>query len=127
MSQVTVTINGRQYRMACEDGEENHLIGLARDFDRRIVELHERFGAIGDARLTVMAALEIADQLAEAGRNVERLEQEIASLNETRVQANTRSQAGQAAIAAALNAAAERIERITKSLNQTISDSPVLG
>src|SRR5262245_17797903 len=52
MSHVTVTINGRQYRMACEDGQENHLIGLARDFDQRIIELHERFGEIGDARLT---------------------------------------------------------------------------
>ena len=127
MSQVTVTINGRQYRMACEDGQENHLIGLARDFDRRIVELHGRFGEIGDARLTVMAALEVADQLAEAGRNIRRLEQEIASLNDTRAQATARTQAGQAAIVAALNTAAERIERITKSLNQTIGDSPALG
>ena len=127
MSQVTVTINGRQYRMACEDGQENHLIGLARDFDRRIIELHERFGEIGDARLTVMAALELADQLAEAGRNIRRLEEEIASLNETRATTAARSQAGQSAMVAALNAAAERIERITKSLNKTIGDSAALG
>jgi cell division protein ZapA len=127
MSHVTVTINGRQYRMACEDGQENHLIELARDFDRRIIELHERFGEIGDARLTVMAALEVADQLAEAGRNIRRLEEEIASLNDTRAKTATRSQAGQAALVAALNTAAERIERITKSLNQTIGDSPPLG
>jgi cell division protein ZapA len=127
MSQVTVTINGRQYRMACEDGQENHLIGLARDFDRRIIELHERFGEIGDARLTVMAALEVADQLAEAGRNIRRLEGEIASLNETRAQTAARSQAGQAAMVAALNVAVERIERITRSLNKTIGDSAALG
>jgi cell division protein ZapA len=127
MSQITVTINGRQYRMACEDGQENHLMGLARDFDRRIIELHKRFGEIGDARLTVMAALEIADQLAEAARNIRRLEEEIASLHETRAQTAARSQAGQTAIVAALNAAAERIERITRSLNQTVGESAVLG
>src|SRR5262245_42165914 len=127
MAHVTVTINGRQYRIGCEDGQEDHVIGLARDFDRRILDLHERFGEIGDARLTVMAALEVADQLAEAGRNIRRLEEEIASLNDTRAKTVTRTQAGEAALVTALNTAAERIERITKSLNQTIGDNPVLG
>ena len=36
MSQVSVTINGRQFRMACEDGQEAHLMELARDLDSRI-------------------------------------------------------------------------------------------
>jgi len=127
MAHVTVTINGRQYRIGCEDGQEDHVIGLARDFDRRILDLHERFGEIGDARLTVMAALEVADQLAEAGRNIRRLEEEIASLNDTRAKTVTRTQAGEAALVTALNTAAERIERITKSLNQTIRNRPALG
>src|ERR1700722_11542814 len=63
MSQVSVTINGRQFRMACEDGQEGHLMNLARDLDIRIDGLRSKFGEIGNTRLTVMAALTIADTL----------------------------------------------------------------
>ena len=53
MSQVNVTINGRQFRMACEDGQEGHLQQLAKDLDERIAALRGQFGEIGDARLTM--------------------------------------------------------------------------
>src|SRR5262252_1292376 len=68
MAHVSVTINGRQYRMACEDGQENHLIWLSGDLDRRIGQLRAQFGEIGDMRLTMMAALTVADELVEAGK-----------------------------------------------------------
>ena len=71
MSQVNVTINGRQFRMACEDGQEDHLRQLAKDLDERIDTLRGQFGEIGDARLTVMAALMVADELAEAGKKLQ--------------------------------------------------------
>ncbi len=51
MAHVNVTINGRQFRMACEDGEEDHLVQLASDFDKRVSELREKFGEVGDTRL----------------------------------------------------------------------------
>jgi cell division protein ZapA len=44
MAQVSVTINGRAYRMACEDGQENHLVKLAKNLDDRIVDLRGKFG-----------------------------------------------------------------------------------
>ena len=84
MSQVNVTINGRQFRMACEDGQEDHLRGLAKDLDERIVALRGQFGEIGDARLTVMAALMVADELAEAGKKLKRLEQDHTALQDAR-------------------------------------------
>jgi len=120
MSQVTVTINGREYRMACEDGQESHLMKLAKLLDDRIVQLRGSFGEIGDTRLTVMAALTVADELAETGRRIRHLEEEIIALQDARVVAADRSQATQAAIVAALNSAAERIEGITRKLNQTV-------
>jgi cell division protein ZapA len=119
MSQVSVTINGRQFRMACEDGQEGHLMNLARDLDSRIEGLRAKFGEIGDTRLTVMAALTIADSLAETGSRIKRLEDELASLKSTRGDSLDHSKATRDAIASALNAAAERIESITKNLNQT--------
>ena len=128
MAQVTVTINGRQFRMACEDGQEGHLMNLARELDSRISGLRTKFGEIGDTRLTVMAAITVADELAEAGLRVKRLEEELAGLQDARVATSDRNKAAQASIAAALSAAAERIESITKKLNQTIgSGSVALG
>jgi cell division protein ZapA len=125
MSQVSVTINGRQFRMACEDGQEGHLVELARELDVRIEGLRAKFGEIGDNRLTVMAALTVADELGEMGKRLKRLEEEFAAAQEARVAAADRTQSAQAAVAAALTAAAERIESVTKKLNQTIGGSGV--
>ena len=125
MAQVSVTINGRQFRMACEDGQEGHLMNLARELDVRIAALRGKFGEIGDTRLTVMAAITVADELAEAALRIKRLEEEIAALQNAQVATSDRNKAAQAAIASALGAAAERVESITKRLNQTIANSDV--
>jgi cell division protein ZapA len=125
MSQVSVTINGRQFRMACEDGQEGHLMNLARELENRIGGLRTKFGEIGDTRLTVMAAITVADELAEAGQRIKRLEEELAALQNAQVAISDRNKAAQAAIAAALSKAAERVENITKALNQTIASSDV--
>ncbi len=81
MAQVNATIAGRQFRLACEDGQEDHLLALAKDMDERIAQLRAKFGEIGDTRLTVMAALMVADELSEALRRVRRLEEDVAALD----------------------------------------------
>jgi cell division protein ZapA len=125
MSQVNVTINGRQFRLACEPGQEAHMTDLATDLDKRIEELRARFGEIGDTRLTVMAALALADDLAGLGERLRHLEAEFAALQDARAASAEHSQATQAAIVAAFNSAAERIESVTRQLNQTVGESGV--
>ena len=125
MSQVNVTINGRKFRMACEDGQESRLTQLAADFDQRIEQLRASFGEIGDTRLTVMAALTVADELAEASGKLRRLEAEFASLHDARVTAAEKAKTTQATVSAALTTAAERIEGLAKRLNQSRSDAGV--
>ncbi len=66
MSHVSVTIDGRKYRLACNEGEEARLESLAGLIDDKIGEMRASFGEIGDQRLVIMAALTIADSLAEA-------------------------------------------------------------
>ncbi len=119
MPQVTVTINARQFRMACEEGQEDHLRQLAKELDERIVALRGQFGEIGDARLTVMAALMVADELAESGKKLKRLEADHAALQEARGAAAEHTQATQAAIVAAFTSAAERIEGMARKLSQS--------
>ena len=127
MSHINVTINGRQYRMACEEGQEVRLLKLADSLESRVVELRGKFGEIGDARLTVMAALTACDELLDANQRIKSLEQELVSLRDVRVAAVDRAKATQAAIANALNAAAERIERTTKVLNRTVGGGVAIG
>jgi cell division protein ZapA len=117
MGQVNVSINGRQYRMACGDGQENHLTRLAQELDQRIAGLRRDFGEIGDMRLTVMAALIVADELTEQGLRLRRVEDELAALQDARMVASDRAKATETAIAAAFNSAAERIEKLARSLD----------
>jgi cell division protein ZapA len=126
MAQVTVVINGRQYRLACEEGQETHLKHLAEDLDRRIGGLRKQFGEIGDTRLTIMAALMVADEVQESGIKLRKLEEEMASLNQARIASAEHAQATQAAIVAALNSAAERIEKLTRQLNQTVGEGIIV-
>jgi cell division protein ZapA len=117
MGQIVVSINGRNYRMACDDGQEEHLTQLAQDLDQRIAELRSDFGEIGDMRLTVMAALIVADELSEQRLQLRRIEDELAALQDARVAAADRAKATETAIAAAFNSAAERIENLAKALD----------
>jgi len=126
LASVNVTINGRQFRIACEDGQEAHLEKLATDFDALISDLRGRVGEVGDARLTIMAALTIADDLSEMAKKMRVLEEELSALKEARVSSADRTQATQAAVIAAFNAASERLERIAKKLNQSLG-SPGLA
>jgi cell division protein ZapA len=66
MGQVAITINGRSYDIACDDGQEEHLSRLGLYLDQKVAELVTNVGQVGDARLMVMAGLLIADELADA-------------------------------------------------------------
>jgi cell division protein ZapA len=127
MSHVNVTINGRQYRMACEEGQEARLLRLAESLETRIDSLRGKFGEIGDARLTVMAALMVADELNDANQRMRGLVEELEALRDVRVVAADRARATQAAVAAALNSAADRIEQTTQVLNRTIGGGVAIG
>jgi len=125
MAHVSVTINGRQYRMACDDGQEHHLARLAHDLDQRITNLRGTFGEIGDMRLTIMAALIVIDEMSEQRQRMHRIETEFTSLQHARAAASDRSQAMEADMAAALTSAAERIEKAIRLLEQADDEQQV--
>lgn len=127
MASVNVTINGRSYRMACDDGQEDHLRQLAEDFDRRIAGVKKDLGEIGDTRLTVVAALMLADELSELSKRVGTMEKDLADAIALGAASGERVHATQGAIVAALNSASERIESVTKDLNRSLTDSVPMG
>ena len=112
MAQVNVTISGKSYRIACEDGQEDHLRAMASKLDQSIVELRERFGEIGDQRLTVMAAITLEDRVQELERRMEALQGEIAALNGSSATVAEQQAARRGELANAIDSLAERIETI---------------
>jgi cell division protein ZapA len=116
MAQVTVSIGGRVYRLACNEGEEPHLEALARQVDGKIDEIRGAFGEIGDQRLVVMAALTFADELSEARRLVEGLEQRVGKSADVENAARQEVDEQAAVFAEALSEASLRIESLAESL-----------
>ncbi|MFK4825319.1 cell division protein ZapA [Paenochrobactrum sp. BZR 588] len=105
MATVTVTIDGKLYRMACDEGQEQHLTGLAERFDQYVGHLKSSFGEIGDVRLTVMAGIMVMDELNEMQKRVKALE-EVSS------QANRND----ATLTHVLNDMAQRIEQLASRI-----------
>ncbi len=118
MTTVSVTIAGRSYRMMCGEGEEAHLQRLARHVDQSLAALRKGFGEIGDMRLAVMTAITVADELFEAQRRVGELEAVLAELTASRAEGDTARDRLAVELAASLDAASERIERIAQHLNE---------
>jgi cell division protein ZapA len=120
MAQVSVTISGKTYRMACDDGQEEHLGQLAERLDQTIERLRGEFGEIGDQRLTVMAAITLADQKAEADRRIGALEQRIAAMERDHAMAAEGREAEEEAVARSVEAVAERVEALAERLNEPV-------
>ncbi len=68
MATVTLNINGRTYDLACEDGQEAHLLRLGELVETRVKQLADNVGQVGESRLLLMAALMVADELTEASK-----------------------------------------------------------
>ena len=117
MPQVTVTIAGKTYRMACAEGEERHLEGLAASYDAKIEEMRASFGEIGDLRLHVMAAISQADELHETRGRVAALEAELAEIRRFASSGDERIGLIEARLAEGVQRAAERIEDLARSLS----------
>jgi cell division protein ZapA len=128
MGQVSVTISGRQYRMACDDGQEEEVARLGRDLDQRIADLRKTFGEIGDMRLTIMAAIMLAEESSAMSLSLRRARAELAELQQAHALADRVAEIASIDLAATVNDAAERIEKAAKALGQGAGEErTVLG
>ena len=116
MAQVTVTIAEKVYRIACEDGQEDHLRRLAGEVDAKIGEMRKGFGEIGDSRLTVMAAITFLDEREELRARIAKLEAEVGQLKESSNAVEASLGATEAELASAIEEAAERISAVAREL-----------
>jgi cell division protein ZapA len=105
MSQVTVEVNGRPYAVGCEDGQESHLVELAKMFDQQVRHVSEDMGQLGDTRLFLMGALLLADELSDARARLAAAQGELGKAQADRARIEGRA-------VAALEGAAAKIEKL---------------
>ncbi|THD59503.1 cell division protein ZapA [Phenylobacterium sp.] len=105
MAQITIEVNGRPYAVGCEDGQEAHLIELAKMFDHQVRQVGQDMGQLGDTRLFLMGALLLADELADARARLAANQAELARLQSERGRVEIRA-------VQALDTAAKRIEKL---------------
>ncbi|WP_343314707.1 cell division protein ZapA [Brucella sp. BE17] len=116
MATVTVTIDGKAYRMACDEGQEEHLSGLADRFDQYVTHLKSSFGEIGDLRLTVMAGIMVMDEFSETQKRVKALENEVETLRRSREEALARAESNDTTLAGVLGDVAMRLEQVASRI-----------
>lgn len=119
MPEVLVEIDARKYRMACEDGQQEHLLALAERFNRTVLALKGDFGQVGDNRLVVMAGIAVLDELAEAERRIEALKQDIAELTAAGRELTVEAEELEQHFARRLAEAARKVEAIATAIDET--------
>jgi len=120
MAHVSVIIDGKTYRMACKDGQEEHLRGLGQKMDQAIQTLKEGFGDVGDQRLAIMAGIMMADQLAESELQAKGLRAEVDSLKESRNALIDRYHGAEDTLTRALQEVTGRVTKLADRLNDSV-------
>lgn len=115
MGQVVVTIAGKSYRLACEDGDEARLSVLAQTFDATVDELRSSFGEVGDTRLAVMAGLVMTDRLGEATTKIDQMAAQISELQAALSLAQTSNMGADGQIRQKVESLADRLERLVQA------------
>ena len=60
---LTVSLLGREFRVACPEGEEKQLLASADYLNRKLKEVRDTGKVTGNERIAIMAALNIAHEL----------------------------------------------------------------
>jgi cell division protein ZapA len=128
MGQVSVTLNGRTYRLECGEGEETHLIALAEYLGSHVDTMKRKFGQVGDDRLILMASLLVTDELWELRRQMQELKSTLAEARRDRSVADESVKSVQSDLVRRIGAAADRLEMLNERFGseaQPVQQAPV--
>ena len=127
MGQVSVTLNGRTYRLECGEGEETHLIALAEYLGSHVDTMKRRFGQVGDDRLILMASLLVTDELWELRRQMQELKSTLAEARRDRSVADESVKSVQSDLVQRIGAAADRLEMLNERFGGEAQEPPRLA
>lgn len=121
MPHVTVTVNGRDYRITCGPGEEEHVRILSRRIDGMVRDLSGRLGHLSEGLALLMAGLTLADELADCQRDCEALRSRLDPMDDAAEKAEARDRARDEAeqqAATVIATMAQRIEALAEHIER---------
>jgi cell division protein ZapA len=111
MAQIVVKVNGREFPLTCADGQETRTRRLAQYVDSKVAEFTKTVGQVGEARLILLAALVIADELSDAN--------EALRLERSRQGAAGGGDSGAPGAASGIRSIAERLESVADRIESS--------
>ena len=122
MGKVNLSINGKQYALGCDDGEEERLTLLGNMLDTRVTQLADQFGQIGDLRLMVMAGITMLDEMEDlrAGRDAS-ISDETRKIEQESQASLELAQLTEETAVGEMNAAAKALEELAARLSSQSS------
>ena len=119
MGQVSVTLNGRTYRLECDEGEEAHLIALSEYLASHMESMKHKFGQVGDDRLILMASLVVLDELWELRRQMAQMKITMAEARRDKSVADESARSLQSDLASRVSSVAQRLELLNERFLDT--------
>ena len=108
MGQITVCVNNRNYVVACEDGQEDHVQSLANYLHRQAQEMSQTVGQVGEGRLLLLSALVVADELSGVLKDMDALKARLA-----------KAEATETKVEETLACLTERVKQLTTQLERS--------
>lgn len=112
MGHVTVTINGRKYRMSCRDGAEQRVTELTGLVEGLVQEVKGGYRHVQEDRLFLMAAIMLADQLMEAREELHQTLTQICALRSFQTADSNVSYIPSRDVARIVDASSKRLEAL---------------
>ena len=81
MANVTITFNGKDFLLSCEDGQEEHLQELLIQINQRFNKLKNDLGNLGENKLLLITAVKVMDEYYETSKKVEQKKNELRELS----------------------------------------------
>ena len=81
MANVSIKFNNKEFLLACEDGQEEHLEELLIQINKRFNDLKNDLGNLGENKLLLITAVKIMDEYYETKKKVDQKKDELNDLS----------------------------------------------
>lgn len=109
MAEVKISMNGRQYGIACDDGQEQRVMDLANFVDSRLKEIAAAGAGTNDSHLLVLTSIMMADEMFE-------MRDQAANANRPHLQGLQITREDEGQIVNAIDQMAQRIQAVAGNL-----------
>ena len=81
MANVSIKFNNKEFLLACEDGQEEHLEELLIQINKKFNNLKNDLGNLGENKLLLITAVNIMDEYYETKKKVDQKKEELNDLS----------------------------------------------